>query len=95
MLALPLPLPYCHPYRCRCFCHCLCPSHSLPLTPTLTLSLPLSLPDMVLTVARDFMRSMAQPIDRAEVGRSLLSQASLVVPGTEGCDREQTRNSQA
>ncbi|GFH24841.1 DNA repair helicase UVH6 [Haematococcus lacustris] len=28
-------------------------------------------------VARDFMRGMAQPIDRAEVGRSLLSQEQV------------------
>ncbi|KAL6748525.1 hypothetical protein V8C86DRAFT_1139607 [Haematococcus lacustris] len=33
--------------------------------------------DMLLTVARDFMRGMAQPIDRAEVGRSLLSQEQV------------------
>jgi DNA excision repair protein ERCC-2 len=32
---------------------------------------------MLLTVARDFMRSMAQPIDRMEVGKSLLSQAQV------------------
>lgn len=30
---------------------------------------------MLLHVAREFMRSMAQPLDRAAVGRSLLSEA--------------------
>lgn len=33
--------------------------------------------DMLLTVARDFMRSMAQPFDRGEVGRMLLNEAQV------------------
>ncbi|KAI3435700.1 hypothetical protein D9Q98_001758 [Chlorella vulgaris] len=33
--------------------------------------------DMLLCIARDFMRSMAQPYDRAAVGRSLLSEAAV------------------
>jgi len=33
--------------------------------------------DMLLTVARDFMRSMAQPFDRGEVGRLLLSEEQV------------------
>jgi hypothetical protein len=32
---------------------------------------------MVLTVAREFMRGMAQPFDRLQVGRSLLSEAQV------------------
>lgn len=33
--------------------------------------------DMLLCIAREFMRSMAQPYDRAAVGRSLLSEATV------------------
>jgi hypothetical protein len=33
--------------------------------------------DMLLCIAREFMRSMAQPYDRAAVGRSLLSEAAV------------------
>lgn len=33
--------------------------------------------DMLLTVTRDFMRSMAQPFDRGEVGRMLLNEAQV------------------
>lgn len=32
---------------------------------------------MLLTVARDFMRSMAQPFDALAIGRSLLSEEQL------------------
>ena len=32
---------------------------------------------MLLCIAREFMRSMAQPYDRAAVGRSLLSEATV------------------
>lgn len=33
--------------------------------------------DMLLTVTRDFMRSMAQPFDRGEVGKLLLSETQV------------------
>ena len=33
--------------------------------------------DMLLCIAREFMRSMAQPYDRSAVGRSLLSEAAV------------------
>ena len=33
--------------------------------------------DMLLCIARDFMRAMAQPYDRAALGRSLLSEAAV------------------
>jgi len=32
---------------------------------------------MLLCIAREFMRSMAQPYDRSAVGRSLLSEAAV------------------
>ncbi len=32
---------------------------------------------MLLTVAREFMRSMAQPVEAGAVGRSLLSEAQV------------------
>lgn len=33
--------------------------------------------DMLLCIAREFMRSMAQPYDRSAVGRTLLSEAAV------------------
>jgi DNA excision repair protein ERCC-2 len=44
--------------------------------------------DMLLCVARDFMRAMAQPYDRAAQGRSLLSEAAVNALDTAAPPRE-------
>ncbi len=40
--------------------------------------------DMLLCIARDFMRAMAQPYDRNVVGKSLLSEAGVAALGRRG-----------
>ena len=40
--------------------------------------------DMLLCIARDFMRAMAQPYDRNVVGKSLLSEAGVEALGRRG-----------
>lgn len=44
--------------------------------------------DMLLCIAREFMRSMAQPYDRAATGRSLLSEATVGALDTAAAPRD-------